>query len=130
MAYPFIQWPGADGLLEASIHAQWFGPVPLVNRYDARLYTPPPQEGKTCIVYYPQELGNRRTRRRALSAPVFCQPGHIPVPTGVPGQSKCVPYSPPSAMIGQPTGQVTVSTTVPPSYPTGRTFPVGPGFFS
>lgn len=125
MGYPFIPWPGTDGLMEASMHAQWFGPVPLVNRFG-----PPAEEDETVIVYCPQKVGNDMSGRRRLSAPVFCRPGNIPVPTGVPGQSKCIPYSPPSGMIGNSTGQVTVSTTIPPSYPTGRTFPVGPQWFS
>lgn len=96
-----------DGLRTTSMWAQRFAQIPVVS--------------------YAQNpfLGNRNLGED----PVFCKPGHIPVPTGVPGQSKCVPYSPPSAMIG-PQAQQTVSTMVPPSYPQGRTFPVSPGYFN
>lgn len=61
-----------------------------------------------------------------MAGPVFCRPGHIPVPTSVPGQSKCVRYSAPSGMIG-PQPDPTVGMMIPPSYGPGqRTFPVGP----
>lgn len=55
--------------------------------------------------------------------PVFCRPGYIPVQTGVPGQSDCVFFEAPSAMIGGG-GPNTVSKTTPPAWPTARTFPV------
>ncbi len=96
-----------DGLRTTSMWAQRMAQIPLVN------YA---QQPVWLLAGRGQELGEK---------PVFCEPGHIPVQTGVPGQSKCVPYSPPSAMIGGGP-QTTVSTTVPPAYPTGRTFPVGP----
>lgn len=80
-----------DGPLEASMHAQWFSQMPVVN--------PAP----SCL------LGSRMGNEK----PVFCRPGYVPVQTGVPGQSRCVPYSAPSGMI---TGE------------TLRTFPVRPFF--
>jgi hypothetical protein len=70
---------------------------------------------------------SKENRGPRLLGPVFCRPGFIPVQTGVPGQSRCVPYSAPSAMLG-PSGQTTVSTLIPPSYPQARTFPVGAGW--
>jgi|FLYN01.1.fsa_nt_gi hypothetical protein len=71
------------------------------------------------------DFTNRRYAIRNLEGPVFCPPGTIPQQTGVPGESRCIPYSAPSTMIG-PQPQGTVSTMVPPAWPTGRTFPVGP----
>jgi hypothetical protein len=91
-----------DGPISESIHAQWFAQIPVVN---------PAQPG-----YQVKNLGE---------APVFCSPGYVPVPTGVPGKSNCVPFSPPSQMIG-PSGAV--GALVPPSYPMSRTFPVGPSW--
>lgn len=91
-----------DGLLEASMHAQWFSQIPVVNHFQMT----PRMAGK--------EMGE----------PVFCKPGYMPVPSGTPGQSKCVPYSPPSAMVGGG-GPRTVSELIPPNWPTSRTFPIG-----
>lgn len=123
--YPFIPWPGADGLLEASMHAQWFAPFPVLNAFG-----PPVRRNPQAFAYLPLSARyGMEGRRRLGEKPVFCHPGYVPVPTGVPGQSRCVFYSPPSAMVGQP-GVTTVSTTTPPSYPTGRTFPVGPSYFN
>jgi len=96
-----------DGPLSESIHAQWFAQKPLVH---------PAQQL--------QSLGSPRYPLTNLGeAPVFCPPGHVPVPTGFPGKSNCVPYSPPSQMIG-PSGAV--GALVPPTYPASRTFPVKP----
>lgn len=93
-----------DGLIEASMHAQWFSQIPVMNRFQA---TP------------------RMAGAEKMGAPVFCKPGYMPVPTGTPGESKCVPYSPPSAMVGGG-GPGTVSQMIPPNWPTSRSFPVGP----
>jgi hypothetical protein len=94
-----------DGLLEASMHAQWFAQVPVVNAFQANL--------------------SGRPRPHMGEDPVFCPPGQVPVQTGVPGQSKCIEWSAPSAMItGE--GPNTVSKTTPPHWPTARTFPVRP----
>lgn len=60
-----------------------------------------------------------------MSGPVFCRPGFAPVPTGVPGQSKCVPFEPPSQMVGGPQGLRTVNSPVRQDWPS-RTFPVRP----
>lgn len=95
-----------DGLIEASMHAQWFSQIPVVNAFQRRMGT----SGAGA------EMGEK---------PVFCPPGYVPVQTGVPGQSKCIPWSAPSAMITG-SGPNTVSKTVPPSWPTARTFPVRP----
>jgi hypothetical protein len=86
---------GFGGPLEASLHAQWFGRPSGLSGSD---------------------LGQK---------PVFCRPGFTPVPTGVPGQSKCVFFSPPSTMLTG-AGPETVSKMTPPSWPTARTFPVKP----
>jgi hypothetical protein len=95
-----------DGLLEASMHAQWFAQIPLVNPYQAT----PRMSGRT---------------RKLGAQPTFCPPGQVPVQTGVPGESKCIAWSAPSAMItGE--GPNTVSKTTPPHWPTARTFPVRP----
>jgi hypothetical protein len=94
---PFIPWPGADGLMTASMHAQWFGPYPVVNAFQA-----PPEE---------EPAGMGLAGR--LGESVFCEPGHVPVSTGVPGKSKCFPFSPASAMFV-------------PNWPASRSFPVGP----
>lgn len=67
---------------------------------------------------------NKASRGPRLLGPVFCRPGFIPAPTGTPGQSRCVPYSAPSAMIG-PSKQITVSSLATSPYPQMRTFPVG-----
>lgn len=83
-----------DGLRSTSIWAQRMAQMPLVN------YAPQPV------------LVLLAGHRRMGAQPVFCEAGHIPVPTGVPGQSRCVPYSPPSGMIGP--------------HRAVRTFPVAP----
>lgn len=83
-----------DGLRSTSIWAQHMAQMPLVN-------------------YAQQPVIVLLAGHRKMGAqPVFCEAGHIPVPTGVPGQSRCVPYSPPSGMIGP--------------HRAVRTFPVGP----
>jgi len=83
-----------DGLMTTSMWAQQMAQIPIVNYAQAR-----PNMGQT-------------------PAPVFCEPGYMPVPTGVPGQSKCVQWSPPSAMVG-PTTQAPASYT-----PNQITYPV------
>lgn len=88
-----------DGLRTASMWAQRFAQIPIVNYAQAR----------------PAFMG---------AAPVFCEPGFVPVPTGIPGKSRCVRWSPPSTMIGpQPRGGV--GQVIPPSYtPQQFTYPV------
>jgi hypothetical protein len=93
-----------DGLREASMHAQWFSQIPVVNAFQARW------------TGYKSMAGD---------GPVFCPPGQVPAPTGVPGESKCIDWSAPSAMITG-MGPNTVSKTQPPNWPTKRTFPVSP----
>lgn len=93
-----------DGLIEASMHAQWFSQIPVMNAYQARLRMEGSEMGKT---------------------PVFCPPGWVPVQTDVPGESLCVKWSAPSAMITG-SGPNTVSKMTPPHWPTQRTFPVAP----
>lgn len=95
-----------DGLRTTSMWAQQFAQFPVINYLQAR----------------PLMAG------RNMGAPVFCKPGFRPVPTGVPGQSKCVPWSPPSNMIGpQPAG--TVGEMIPPSYTPGQfTYALRPSF--
>lgn len=90
-----------DGLKTTSMWAQRFAQIPIVNYAQAR----PVMGG-------------------SMGETTFCPPGTMPVPTGVPGQSKCVPWSPPSAMISpQPTG--VVGSTVPGSAtPNQITYPV------
>lgn len=134
-------------MLNVAFQRGWFGPTAIPDVYTA----PPPPEPPVGPVYDLGPLDGLRTtsiwaQRMAQipirnyaqqpemgvsnmgQAPVFCKPGYVPVPTGVPGQSKCVPYSPPSSMLG-PQPRVTVNTQVPPSYTPGqRTFPVGPFF--
>ncbi len=95
-----------DGLKTTSMWAQSFAQIPIRN-----------------YAQNPMLVGSRR--KTMGEKPVFCYPGNVPVPTGIPGQSKCVPYSSPSTMIG-PQPSNTVSTTIPPSYPQARTFPVRP----
>lgn len=91
-----------DGLRTSSMWAQQFAQIPIVNYAQAR-----PNMGA-----------------RNMGEPVFCKPGFRPVPTGVPGQSKCVAWSPPSNMIG-PQVTPTVGEMVPPSYtPNQFTYPV------
>lgn len=93
-----------DGLREASMHAQWFAQIPIINYAQARMAGP-----------------GRMTNEK----PVFCKPGYMPVPTDVPGQSKCVFFSPPSGMMtGEGPGMV--GNMAPPGYPALRTFPVKP----
>jgi hypothetical protein len=106
-------WGPIDGLKTTSIWAQRMAQIPLVNYFSQQ---PPGQ-----LPF----LG----RARLGQPPVFCRPGNVPVPTGVPGQSKCVPFSTPSIMIG-PQPQWTVNTTVPPAYPTDKTFPIGPSWMN
>lgn len=91
-----------DGLRTTSMWAQRFAQWPIINYAQAR----PNMAGA--------KLGQE---------PVFCRPGFIPVPTGVPGQSKCVRWEAPSAMIG-PQPSLTVSSMTPPSYTKGQfTYP-------
>lgn len=78
-----------DGLRSSSMWAQSFSQIPIVNYAQARPVMAGPELGLD---------------------PVFCGPGEIPIPTGVPGQSRCVKWSAPSAMIG-PTTQVPGSYT-------------------
>lgn len=86
-----------DGLRTTSMWAQRMAQMPIVNYAQARVRMEGPGLGQE---------------------PVFCEPGYMPVPTGVPGQSKCVMWSPPSSMLG-PTAQV------PASYgPNQITYPV------
>lgn len=93
-----------DGLKTTSMWAQRMAQIPIINYAQAR----PGMAGR-------EEMGE---------GPVFCRPGFMPVPTGVPGQSKCVPWSPPSGMIG-PSPTLTVNSQVPPSYtPNQLTYPV------
>lgn len=92
-----------DGLRTTSMWAQRFAQIPIVNYAQARPVMSGRQMGET----------------------EFCPPGTMPVSSGVPGEpSKCVPWSPPSTMIGpQPT--LTVNSQVPPSYtPNQITYPV------
>lgn len=92
-----------DGLKTTSMWAQRMAQIPIVNYAQAR----------------PGMAG-----REKLGEPVFCRPGFMPVPTGVPGQSKCVPWSAPSGMIG-PSPFQAVGSVVPPSYtPNQVTYPV------
>lgn len=96
-----------DGPLTESMHAQWFAQRPLVH---------PAQQLQTL-----EGAGYPVTNLGAV--PVFCPPGQVPAPTGFPGKSQCVPFSPPSGMIGPKGG---VGELVPPTYPASRTFPVRP----
>lgn len=84
------------------------------------LFAPPagPTGDPDVAAAAPEEGGGRR-----MSGPVFCLPGYMPVPTGVPGQSRCVFFSPPSAMIG-PSPQATVSTPGNVGFPQTRSYPV------
>lgn len=127
--------------LNAAFHRSWFGPFPYSDYYGRRrrgirirnpyfAFNQGPFDG-------PLEAGiragsfpmafppSRRFMGQNDGGPVFCPPGHMPIQTGIPGESRCIFYSPPGAMIG-PTPRTTVSTTTPPAFPTGRTFPVGP----
>lgn len=80
-----------DGLMTTSMWAQQMAQIPIVNYAQAR---------------------------PAMGEATFCPPGFMPVPTGVPGQSKCVQWSPPSGMLGP-------GSQVPPSYtPNQITYPV------
>jgi hypothetical protein len=86
-----------DGLRTTSMWAQRFAQMPIVNYAQAR----------------PNMAGPRMGQE-----PVFCEPGFVPMPTGVPGQSRCVQWSPPSSMLGP-------GSQVPPSYgPNQLTYPV------
>jgi len=95
-----------DGPLEASMHAQWFAQIPVVNRYQAKL---------------------RMEGHRRMGEEPSCPAGQMLIKTPS-GELKCVKAHPASEMIGG-AGPNTVSKLVPPNWPTSRTFPVGPGFF-
>lgn len=131
-------------MINASFQRAWFGPfsIPRVqqgmndfSKPAGQVYDMGPLDGLKTSSMWAQRMAQIPLRnyaqigapapRAEVGGPVFCLPGHIPVPTGVPGQSKCVPYSAPSGMIG-PQATPTVSTQVPPAYPTGRSFEVGP----
>lgn len=88
-----------DGLKTTSMWAQRMAQRPIVNYAQGR----------------PAMMGEA----------TLCPPGTMPVSSGVPGQpSKCVPWSPPSGMIG-PQPVLTVNSQVPPSYtPNQITYPV------
>jgi hypothetical protein len=90
-----------DGPLEASMHAQWFAQIPVVNAFQARL----------------------RSMGASQMEPV-CPVGQMLVKTPQ-GELKCIAVQPASAMIGGE-GPGTVSKTTPPNWPTTRTFPVKP----
>lgn len=134
--------------LNAAFHRSWFGPFPYSDIYGYRRRMRPlrspffafnqgPFDGPLSAgihawrfaqlpVSYPSRywMGDENDNGNG-NGPVFCPPGHMPVQTGVPGRSKCVLYSPPGTMIG-PSPSTTVSTMVPPAYPTAKSFPVGP----
>jgi hypothetical protein len=84
-----------DGLRTTSMWAQQMAQIPIINYAQAR----------------PRISGLGETK--------FCPPGTMPVPSSVPGQpSICVPWSPPSGMLGP-------GSQVPPSYgPNQITYPV------
>lgn len=94
-----------NGLMTTSMWAQQMAQIPIVNYAQARLRM--------------QGLGDNGPIRG------LCPPGMMPVSSGVPGQpSKCVPWSPPSNMIG-PSPVLTVNSQVPDSYgPNQLTYPV------
>lgn len=110
----------------------WFGPFSLPDLFPPQdeeehagvVYDVGPLDGLKTASMWAQQFAqfpvmNYAQARPAMGAPVFCRPGFRPVPTGVPGQSKCVPWSPPSNMIGpQPAG--TVGEMIPPSYTPGQ----------
>lgn len=82
-----------DGLRTTSMWAQRMAQIPIINYAQAR----------------PAMMGEVK----------FCPPGTMPVPSKVPGEpSVCVPWSPPSGMLGP-------GSQVPPSYtPNQITYPV------
>jgi hypothetical protein len=94
-----------NGLMTTSMWAQQMAQIPIVNYAQARLRM--------------QGLGDNGPIRG------LCPPGTMPVSSGVPGKpSKCVPWSPPSNMIG-PSPVLTVNSQVPDSYgPNQLTYPV------
>jgi len=88
-----------DGLMTTSMWAQRMAQIPVVNYAQAQ-----PRMGD--------------------STDGLCPPGMMPVSAGPGKPSKCVPWSPPSNMIG-PSPVLTVNSQVPPSYtPNQITYPV------
>lgn len=97
-----------DGLKTTSMWAQRFAQIPIVNYAQAR------------------------PRMAAISMDdeekAYCPPGTMPVSTGVAGESRCVPWIQPSAMIS-PVQTGAVGSMVPPSStPKQITYPVS-GFW-
>jgi len=110
---PFIDWPGADGILTGNMWAWWFptrpqflGPVPLRRRPEDVDFI---EEDDLENDYpYPRGLGQDFAQK---PTPFPCSTGFIPVINrGVP---MCIPGTPGSAMMA-PMAPL----------PQGRTFPV------